>query len=160
MRVESKRWIVALFCLVLSSCAGKAVEQSGVNEGVIAQVSGAMDSDSGQAGGLESIHFDYRATEPLKSEQAKLSQAVDLLRAHPQWMVQIEGHGDQRGTPERNFAIADSRARGVLQFLRKGGIRSNRLSAISYGRTRLLDQGTTEEAMARNRRVNFVLLLQ
>lgn len=148
-----------MVALALSACAGKRVENV-PNEGTLAQVTGAMDSDSGQAEGLESIHFDYRATQPMKSELYKIKNAADLILSHKSWIVQIEGHGDQRGTLERNFQIADQRAHFVYQALRKLGVPVMRMNTISYGRTRLLTADPTEAGMARNRRVNFALLLE
>jgi peptidoglycan-associated lipoprotein len=37
------------------------------------------------------------------------------------------------------------------------GVADDRITTISFGKERPIDQGTTEEAYARNRRANFVI---
>ena len=71
--------------------------------------------------------------------------------------VIVEGHTDEAGTKEYNFALGDQRAGAVKSFLLGRGIQPARLIAVSYGNEHPIDPSRTEEARAKNRRVHFVV---
>ncbi|UCF90253.1 MAG: OmpA family protein [Desulfobacterales bacterium] len=91
-------------------------------------------------------------------------EAQEILRRKAQWLrdnpdisVIIEGHTDEPGTKEFNLALGDRRAGEVKSFLLREGIDSPRLNAVSYGNERPVGPGRTEEARAKNRRVQLVI---
>ena len=71
--------------------------------------------------------------------------------------VVLEGHTDERGSKEYNFALGDLRAGAVKSFLIRQGIESPRLIAVSYGNERPIDKSKTEKGREKNRRVHFVI---
>jgi peptidoglycan-associated lipoprotein len=71
--------------------------------------------------------------------------------------VIIEGHTNNRGSKEYNFALGDRRAGAVKSFLIKHGVDSPRLIAVSYGNERPIDASKTEKGKEKNRRVHFVV---
>lgn len=157
--------MISLSLLIAAGCSSPARESSkesaaaaAVNEEI--GDGRVMDSDSGRALGLQSIYFDYRKDAPYETEMAKLKENARLLRVNSKWMVQLEGHCDQRGADGLNFQLGDHRARWIEKELIKLGIEKDRVSAISYGKTRLAASGTDDRSMQQNRRVNFVLLHQ
>ncbi|MEE8502916.1 MAG: OmpA family protein, partial [candidate division NC10 bacterium] len=75
---------------------------------------------------------------------------------NPDVRVTIEGHTDERGTPEYNRALGDRRATAVRDYLVAGGIDSTRISTLSYGKERPFVLGTDESAWKWNRRGHFV----
>ena len=64
----------------------------------------------------------------------------------------IEGHTDQRGTPEYNIALGERRAQAVETYLMNAGVSSSQISTVSYGEEKPAVMGSTEYAMAQNRR--------
>lgn len=114
-------------------------------------------SDAGVAG-LYTVPFDY--------DQANItSKAKELLMKNAEWIkknvnsvVQIEGHCDERGSVEYNFALGERRAKVTKDFLAGLGVDGSRLRIISYGKEKPLDKGDSESAFAKNRRANFVPL--
>jgi len=72
--------------------------------------------------------------------------------------LRIEGHCDERGTIEYNLALGERRANSVKNYLVNYGIDPNRLTTISYGEERPKDPRHNEEAWAKNRRVEFVII--
>ncbi|MDH3258580.1 MAG: OmpA family protein, partial [Deltaproteobacteria bacterium] len=72
--------------------------------------------------------------------------------------VLIEGHCDERGTNEYNFALGERRAEAAKQYLINLAVESSRISTISYGEERPLDPGHTEGNWGQNRRAQFVIL--
>lgn len=154
---NSVLFAVAALCF-FSSCAGKKTESQEPDIGPVVAVQGTMDSDHGQAGGLETVYFEYRSAQLSDEQKVVLQKNLRILRENPQWMIQIEGHCDQRGSESRNYLLGQSRADGVLKALGALGISPRRMNTISYGKNRPIRLDQTEAAFAKNRRVNFVLL--
>jgi len=65
--------------------------------------------------------------------------------------VRIEGNCDERGTREYNFALGARRADSIKAYLIDRGVSPGRITTISYGKERPLDEGGSEDAMAKNR---------
>ena len=101
------------------------------------------------------VYFDY--------DQAEIRpEFTALLAAHGQYLAQnanvalrLEGHTDERGGSEYNLALGERRAKSALQYLLTLGVKSDRLSIISYGKEKPVDMGHDEAAWSRNRRGNF-----
>jgi peptidoglycan-associated lipoprotein len=104
---------------------------------------------------LDTVYFEF--DEATLSEQAKdiLVRNVEWLRSNGQVRVQVEGHCDERGTAEYNLALGERRTEAVKGYLSSLGIDGSRLVTISYGKERPVDPSHTEDAWARNRRVEF-----
>jgi peptidoglycan-associated lipoprotein len=115
------------------------------------------DSDHGNAMGLQSIQFGYDAYVLDGKAKEILKANAQILKDKTSLKVQVEGHCDQRGGIQYNVALGEKRANSVKKFLVELGVSADHVSVISFGKEKLLDQGTTEEAYARNRRANFVV---
>lgn len=90
--------------------------------------------------------------------QKKLLMNALWLKNHPDVVIQIEGHCDERGTVEYNMALGERRAQFVLQFYVVHGISPERISIVSFGKERPLRFGHTEKDYAMNRRAVSVAL--
>ena len=85
--------------------------------------------------------------------------ARDTLRKQAAWMrknkditVSVEGHADERGTREYNLALGERRANAAKDYLMTYGISGNRISVISYGKERPVNNGSNPLAWSQNRR--------
>ena len=83
----------------------------------------------------------------------------DTLRKQAAWMrknkkinVTLEGHADERGTREFNLALGERRANAAKDYLMTYGISGSRISVISYGKERPVNNGSTPLAWSQNRR--------
>ena len=106
---------------------------------------------------LQSVFFQYDSAELSAAGQAILQANAETLRRYPSWMITIEGHCDERGSPEYNLALGESRALAAREYLAEFGLTSDRLRTVSYGKEFPFDPGHTEEAWANNRRAHFVI---
>ena len=89
-----------------------------------------------------------------------LAQIANVLNSHPEiTRISIEGHTDSRGRARNNLTLSQRRARSVMNHLMTtGGVDASRLSSEGYGSTRpVVENATTEEEHAQNRRVEFVI---
>ncbi|WP_151172569.1 peptidoglycan-associated lipoprotein Pal [Pseudoalteromonas ruthenica] len=102
------------------------------------------------------IYFDFdKAT--IQSKYAELLQAhAQFLTQNPSVKVLIEGHADERGTPEYNIALGESRGQSVEKYLQSLGVNPNQMSVVSYGEEKSMVKARNEEAFAKNRRAVLV----
>ena len=105
----------------------------------------------------EDIYFQKGSYRLQPEARAVLERKADFLKKYPEVSVIIEGHTNERGSRETNIAFGDRRAGAVKSFLIKEGIDTSRLIAVSYGKERPVDPGSSEKARAKNRRVHFVV---
>ncbi len=105
----------------------------------------------------DTVHFGFDKHDLTSEAQAVLAKQADWLKKWPQTNVVVEGHCDIRGTTEYNMALGERRAHAVKKGLLGHGIDAKRVETVSYGKEHPVDQATTEEAHAKNRRGVTVL---
>ena len=91
------------------------------------------------------------------TQQILMAQARWLL-SNPAIRVRIEGHADERTPRDYALALGERRANAVRDFLVLQGVPAAQLTIISWGKERPVIAGTSESALARNRRVKTVLM--
>ncbi len=106
---------------------------------------------------METVYFDYDEAAIRPDTEERLRAKLEILRDNPGVSMRMEGHADERGTSEYNFALGNDRAESVIRFLTGFGLDMSRFSSVSYGEERAVAQGSTEAAWAQNRRVEFVI---
>ncbi len=106
----------------------------------------------------ERVLFDTGKSRVRSSGRELLAEIVVAWRAHPEWTrVTIEGHTDVRGSDAFNQLLSERRAQRTRDALIRQGISPDIIDVIGYGRSRPRDAGTSEAALHRNRRVEFVI---
>ncbi|UPK82179.1 peptidoglycan-associated lipoprotein Pal [Proteus vulgaris] len=89
----------------------------------------------------------------ISSDYANLLDAhAAFLRANPSVRITVEGHADERGTPEYNIALGERRANAVKMYLQGKGVSADQLSIVSFGKEKPAVLGHDEAAYAKNRR--------
>ncbi len=100
--------------------------------------------------------------------QVQLRQLAQTLKslaaeipADLPWVLQVDGHTDRRPISTArfpsNWELSTARALAIVKFLRAQGIPAQRLAATGYGEFHPLDTGNSEQAYARNRRIELKL---
>ena len=93
----------------------------------------------------------------VQSDYAQmLDQHAAFLRSNPSYKVTIEGHADERGTPEYNIALGERRANAVKMYLQGKGVSADQMSIVSYGKEKPAVLGHDEAAYSKNRRAVLV----
>lgn len=101
------------------------------------------------------VRFDHDESR-LRPDQIEIVEiAFQIMRTHPKLEFVLEGHADERGSTEYNLHLGERRAMAVRDYLVKGGIDPSRLKIVSKGEEDPTDPAHTEEAWAKNRRVEF-----
>ena len=168
-KVLSIALITVLLALFATGCAKKTAEPQVEVTAPAAQSPEMKPGDGVPAGGPvvpaqgettvfdRKISFGFDRFDLTPEATGVLNELAAFLKANAGIKVQIEGHCDERGTNEYNLALGERRAKAAYDYLSAQGIASARMSTISYGEERPVDQGQNEEAWARNRRGEFVL---
>jgi peptidoglycan-associated lipoprotein len=108
----------------------------------------------------DTIYFAFDSSTIPGAERAKLAAVADWLKANPNRQLFLAGHADKRGTPAYNMALGERRAEAVREYLVGLGIPAASLFTNSYGADRPAVQGDTEEAFAKNRRVQVGVIVR
>lgn len=165
MKIKQKFLTVFLVAsLAIVGCSKKqTVDNTDASAGSSAPVTdsdinnSAADSDSGNAMGIQTIHFPYDSFEITGENKEILKNNIKILKDNPTVNVQIEGHCDDRGGIQYNLALGEKRANAVKSRITAGGIAGSRVTTISMGKDHPVAQGSDEETWAKNRRANFVI---
>lgn len=101
------------------------------------------------------FYFDFDKSDLKPEAMESLRYHAQRLSANTSMRVRLEGHADERGTPEYNIALGERRAMAVQRYLQVNGVNAAQLEVISYGEERPVARGTGEENWSRNRRVEM-----
>lgn len=103
------------------------------------------------------VFFDTDSSEINAQSQAILDRQAQWLVRYPRYSFTLEGHADERGTREYNFALGARRAEAVKNYLIARGVGANRMRQISYGKERPVAVCDNISCWSQNRRVQTIL---
>lgn len=101
------------------------------------------------------IYFIYDSSEVQPDFITVINAHAKYLVSHPSQRLTLEGHADERGSPEYNIALGDQRAKAVAQLLKAQGVSDSQLQLVSFGEEKPAVMGSDESAYERNRRVEI-----
>jgi peptidoglycan-associated lipoprotein len=104
----------------------------------------------------EFVYFNFDSHRILPGALRALHRKVNWLRAHPEVQALIEGHCDERGTPNYNRALGQTRAEATRDYLVAQGIDPARIKIVSLGADRPQLSGQGDLIWYRNRRAEFL----
>lgn len=101
------------------------------------------------------VYFDFDSF-VVKGEYTPLIEAhVKRMKNSAKVRLSLEGHADERGGREYNLALGQKRAEAVAQSMSLLGVTAGQVEPVSFGKERPAVEGHTEEAWAKNRRVEL-----
>ena len=103
------------------------------------------------------VFFESDQTELTSVAQATLDKQARWLAQYPRYTITIEGHADERGTREYNFALGARRAESTKSYLAARGVPASRMRTISYGKERPVAVCNDISCWSQNRRAVTVL---
>jgi len=103
------------------------------------------------------VFFDTDQTDLSSTAQATLDKQAAWLNQYNKYTFTLEGHADERGTREYNFALGERRAQAVRDYLAAKGVSLSRMKTISYGKERPVAVCDDISCWSQNRRVVTVL---
>jgi peptidoglycan-associated lipoprotein len=106
---------------------------------------------------LGDVYYAYDSSDLSDDARQRLADNAQFLRRYPAFAAMIEGHCDERGTPEYNLALGERRASAARDYLGSLGVDTSRLRTLSYGEERPVCTETEESCLQQNRRAHFVI---
>lgn len=110
--------------------------------------------DEGTTVTINNVFFDTDKSDILPYSYPELERVAKII-AQRNSKVEVSGHTDNQGKPERNQALSEARAASVKAFLVEHGCDESLISTVGYGQTKPIDTNDTPEGRAKNRRVEF-----
>jgi peptidoglycan-associated lipoprotein len=143
-----------LAALAMAACANK------VNELAAGGVGGTAAPGSQQDFVVnvgDRVFFETDSTDLTMQARATLDKQAQWLTTYNRYAFTVEGHADERGTREYNFALGARRAETVRNYLASRGIEPSRMRTISYGKERPVAVCDDISCWSQNRRAVTVL---
>jgi len=114
------------------------------------------------------VLFDSGSAELKPGATAQLDKLAEALKEIESkippdiaWVMRVDGHTDIHpiSTPEfpSNWELSSARAISVVRYLMQQGITPEHLVAAGFGEFQPIDTGTSDEALAKNRRIELKL---
>jgi peptidoglycan-associated lipoprotein len=141
--------------LALSACAHNNPDTLAAGAGYAATGPGSVQEFNQTVG--DRVFFDTDQTDLSAANQATLDKQAAWLNQYSKYSFTIEGHADERGTREYNFALGSRRAQAVHDYLAAKGISASRMRTISYGKERPVAVCDDISCWSQNRRAVTVL---
>ena len=156
---------------IKSRCTGPAAMLTG-NPGGAGKVPNGADAGAGESEGAKaleqalsqnkkvdiySIYFSFNSDVIRDESQPTLKDVAEVMRRHPDWKLQVNGHTDGIGGDAFNLDLSKRRASAVKNaLLTQYKISGDRLGTAGYGKSQPKDTNDTLEGRARNRRVELM----
>ncbi|MBM42737.1 MAG: hypothetical protein CL483_12515 [Acidobacteria bacterium] len=101
------------------------------------------------------LKFDFDKADLRLESRELLSRIAGILYTAEDFTITVSGHTDARGAEEYNQQLSERRAQAVADYLIAAGLSPELFTVQGLGQTQLIDDGTTPEAHAKNRRVEL-----
>lgn len=110
--------------------------------------------------GLQDVFYGYDQWTVSGTGVDALDQDAAYLKEHPEAVLSIEGHCDERGTSEYNLVLGDKRAKAARTYLIASGVKPKQIKILSFGKERPFCEEHTESCYQQNRRGHMLLNLK
>jgi peptidoglycan-associated lipoprotein len=106
---------------------------------------------------LSDVYFNLDEATIRQDARAPLQKNADWMKRWASTRIQVEGHCDERGTPEYNLALGERRANAVKEYLVSLGVPADRIGVVSKGKEAPFCSESNEGCWQQNRRGHFLI---
>lgn len=106
---------------------------------------------------LKNVFFNTDKYDLLPASFSELEKVIEMLKKEVHIKAEIIGHTDNLGNPESNLILSENRAKSVVNYLIKNGINPERLTWKGMGESQPIDNNSTKEGRANNRRTEMII---
>jgi outer membrane protein OmpA-like peptidoglycan-associated protein len=105
------------------------------------------------------IYFKTGSAELDSASNALLDSVADIANRCPSVKIEVSGHTDTTGSASANQTLSEARAKAVVTYLVAHGVAQGRITATGFGGTKPVASNTTEDGRAKNRRIEFKVVM-
>ncbi|MCF6319290.1 MAG: peptidoglycan-associated lipoprotein Pal [Proteobacteria bacterium] len=102
------------------------------------------------------IWFSYDQATVESDYRQVIAIHARYLSENPSATMVLEGHADERGTPEYNLALGEKRGNSVANLMRAQGASAGQISVVSFGEEKPVALCNDDSCWSQNRRVRIV----
>ncbi|GAB2787683.1 outer membrane protein OmpA-like peptidoglycan-associated protein [Hymenobacter luteus] len=104
---------------------------------------------------LDKVRFEQGSARLLSSSYPALKKLLQLLTDTPGLTIELRGHTDNVGAPEKNVQLSERRVATVKAYLVRHGIAESRITGLGLGGAEPRASNDWEATRQLNRRVEF-----
>ncbi len=105
---------------------------------------------------VNGIRFDIGKATLKPESMGPINEIYKIMVKQPELNFSVEGHTDSDGNDATNQTLSENRAKTVMNQLITMGIDKSRLKSKGFGESKPVNDNTSAEGKAQNRRVEFV----
>jgi peptidoglycan-associated lipoprotein len=157
------RFAVAIgAALTLAACSSDKTDADGLNGGANSGFGAGGAGTPGSAQDFvvnvgDRVFFETDSSDLTSTATATLDKQAQWLNQYSRYSITIEGHADERGTREYNFALGARRSQTVRDYLASKGVSASRIKTTSFGKERPVAVCDDISCWSQNRRGVTVL---
>ncbi len=112
---------------------------------------------------INPVYFGFDQSNITDVAANELDKIIAILNDNTTLEIEVSAYTDSRGSSTYNIGLSNRRAKSSVDYLVSQGIDRNRIKAKGYGESRMINKCVngvvcSEEAHAKNRRTEFVIL--
>ena len=107
---------------------------------------------------LDDCNFEFGKATLQESSYTVLDELVDYMNRKAKEKIQIGGHTDNIRRKKKNQKLSEERANTVRAYLLTKGIDPDRVTAKGYGMDEPIEENSTEQGRAKNRRTEVKII--
>jgi outer membrane protein OmpA-like peptidoglycan-associated protein len=111
----------------------------------------------GQSVRMNNIVFESGKAVLKPSSYSELNILAKFLKENPTIKVEVQGHTDNIGKPDKNLQLSKLRAKSVKVYLEQQGVSTNNVTFNGLGATKPVTSNKTPYGRSINRRVVFII---
>ena len=105
--------------------------------------------------GSDHLKFEFDKADLRPEDRELLSRIAGILMTSHDYTISVNGHTDDVGSDAYNQKLSERRAQAVRDYMVQAGMRAEIFTVEGHGKSLPLVRGTSEEARAKNRRVEL-----
>lgn len=111
---------------------------------------------------LNNIYYNFEKWDILPDAEIDLQVILDLMNEYSDMVIELSSHTDSRGNTPYNKDLSQKRAQSAKDWLVSRGISSERINAVGYGESKILNRCVngvrcSDEEHRFNRRTEFTI---
>jgi OOP family OmpA-OmpF porin len=105
------------------------------------------------------IYFKSGSADLDAASDPLLNSVADIANRCPSVKIAVDGHTDTTGNSTANQTLSQARAQSVVTYLVAHGVAQARITATGFGDTKPVASNATDEGRAKNRRIEFRVVM-
>ncbi|WP_448519193.1 OmpA family protein [Rhodoflexus sp.] len=107
---------------------------------------------------LSNVLFEQSSFMLRRESYSELDKLVEFLKENPNISIELRGHTDNVGDPQKNQTLSERRVAAVKNYITQRGIKEDRIATAAFGGSMPIADNGTEAGRQKNRRVEMKIL--